>query len=580
MTVHYNEAEDVYELFRVTGKGKVEFSTTPDMLKAKRVVSEELSYTFSKLETDEAKASFLEVNGNMMEYHKTAQAIDGTFDPLKAPSDLDQKAKYLLTPKNVDKKFVSPADRPYIGIGESDMYENALSKSFLEKGGFAKKFKVNVSEEMLESVGKGENPFQGGSSATIKNGTGESNVFIMLRKAAPPEAIAEADALAVKALNAGSNYDPVTLRNMYLMEAGYDGIIKNADEIEMFYPDKLKFIADEFNPATGKIGKLDVTKVDVSPITSRATLQGTFEAKLSSKDFAANKQLLMNTAVNKFVGDIDPKVAEDFSKVYLSGLGIKGKNVVLTTSTHLTDSVESMIKGDVVRILVPEKITNPKLQKKMIESLFDNLNEAAKKLGSEVKAPTGASIKRLITKSRVQYKVPFDNFEAQKKWVQDIVQSQNGSFASRSTGFEIKLPKQVSISANTLEELTDKLLVKTLDYEFLKTDIARQGYTLSKVTDQFVLRGPKLDKPLVAPDIPTLLEKMDYRPQKLSNKLAPKITMIDPDSVTVNFDAGVAVGNKGALKRMLANFEDTNYISSLKKIAGTEKGDIFIRPLG
>lgn len=580
MNVHYNEADGVYEMFKIGKKGKIEYMTTPDIVKAKREISEELVAKFDTLKTDEARQSFLEMNGNMMEYSKVSKSIDGTFDPTKAAAGLDKKTEYLLKPKNVDRKFVSPVDRPYIGGNEADMYENALAKGLAERGGFVKRFKVKAPEEMLDAVSKGNKPFTGGKAINIINQTGTDDVLVMIRKAATPEAIAEAEALAVKALNAGSNFDAVALRNMYLMEAGYDGIIKSATEVEMFYPDKLKFIAKEFNPAKGTIGKLDVTKVDANPITTRATMYNTFEGKLSSKTFVANRNILADTAVNKFIGNVDEKSAQDFAKVYLGGLGIKGKNVVLTTSTQLTDSVESMIKGDVVRILVPETITDPKIQRKVVASLLDNLNDAAKKLGSEVKAPTGDAINRLIVKNRIQYKVPFDNYDAQKKWIQNIIEGQNGSFAARSTGFEVKLPKQAPITATTLEELTDKLLVKTLDMDYLKLDLSRQGYTLSKVTDQFVVRGSKLDKPITGKTIPELLEKMNYRPAKISNKLAPKVTQIDPDAVTVKFDAGVAIGNKGSLKRMLSNFEDTNYMASLRKISGGKEGDIFIRPTG
>ena len=589
ITVHYDPDSGLYKMFRPNEKtGIIEAFETPDIIKAKREVSKDLVAKYKTLTSDEAKAAFLEETDNIMQYKIVEDGLDGTFDPSKVTGKLDRRTAALLKPKGVAKNFTSPVDRPYIGTAEADLYESALQEPLKATKGFVGRFKVKATDEMLSRVKKGAMPFEGGKAVTINNGTGDTEVLVLVKYPATPEAIAKADELAAKAIANGSTESAATLRNMYLMESGFDGIVKNRNAVEMFYPDKIKFIASEFNPVTGKIGKLNILKTETSPITARATIERTFNAKLNAKAFVENKKLLIDTAATRFRGNIKLQDAEDFSKLYLSNYGVEGNKISIKLS-NVADSIDadssikaiSRIKDGKAIIEIPKEITNPKAQKEFVKEFFDELKNVADTLGdSKVIAKAGDSFSRLLTKSKAQFKVSFDNTKAQTEWIRGVVEDMKGSFAIRGDSFEVLLPKQKSITAKTLDELIDKVLVNNIDESFLKFDLSKQGYSLSRVGDTFVVRGKDLTTPVTGKDIPDVLEKLNYRPSKISNKYAPKVTMLSPDSVNVSFTNGVAVGDNGSLKRLLASFEDTNHMAKLQKVLSDKNGDIFIRPAG
>ena len=563
-----------------------------DIIKARREVSKGLLAKYNKLPDDAAREAFLAETGSMMQYAKTENAIDNVFDATKGGGTLDPKVKNLLTPKHKAKGFISPVDRPYIGVGEADLYEKALKEELDKTGGFIGRFKVTTSDEMVANISKGKNPFQGSKAVNIMNGSGDTEAFIMIKYPATNQAIAKADELAAKAIANGAEDGAETLRNVYLMEAGFDGIVLDKNTVQMFYPDKLKFIANEFNAATGKIGKLNLESVAADPITSRAVIERSFTGKLSSKAFMANKQMLVDTAAQKFVGKLDLEDANAFTKVYFDGLGIDSSKVSIKLSKSvdhigLDKSIRAYgtIKNGKAVIEIPGEISSPKAQKAFVREFFDELKNVAETLGKDVdtfvkKVPSGSSVSRLLTRSKAQFRVPFSTQKAQTAWLKDVVQSSNGSFISRASGYEVKFPKKAPIFAKDLEELTDKIMVSTLDEGFLKLDLSRQGFSLSRIEDQYILRGKSLTKPITANSIGELLDEVNYRPSKISNKYAPKVVQINEDSVDITFDAGVMIGNRASVRRALANFEDINKVAANKKIVSVEDGDIFIAPSG
>jgi len=585
MTVTYDASVGKYYSFTPESAGSLVMDEFDDLISVNRKVSNKLLERYKGLDASEQK-EFLKRYRNALQYEATDRLLNGGLDPLKVKGQLGPKqADELAALRSARAKdFVSPLDRPYVGRGEAEAFSKVLGKT-----GHVQVMKVKLPDEALSNVKQGKAPFTTGKSVRLVATEQGDEVLAMVRNPAPKEAVRKATVHAQKALASGTIAESeTTLRNMYLMESGFDGIIENADTVQMFYPDKLKIIATEFNPHLGKIGKVTADFKAAEP-TIQSTVRRSFRATVSGDEFARSNKLVTAVA-SDMKGDLNGKDIEKMTRTILAGKGVDASKITvkLTDATDVLTgkdyAAQAIFKGGQVELRLPSRISTPKAQKKLIKELFDPAEGEFKNiidtLGDASKAKSMVYPK-LTKKMSAVFKSPFSDPASTEKWLKSGVEDiSKGVFNKTAKGYQVKLPGKNPIEATTLDQLVDRVMLETVDFPYLKFDLARRGYKIEKVSDGFIVRGKGLDKPIKGNSVNEVAEQINYRPKKISNKFAPQVSMLDMNAVEVRFDNGMAVGDKKGISQMLSNFEDMDYVARLKKIGNYDTGEVFITPSG
>lgn len=586
ITIHREPGTSKYYVFAPTKNADVTEEVFDDMISARRRVSKGLYTKLKSLDKENAE-EFIHLHKNMLQYESTSSILDGGLDPLKVKGYVGPKqAEELkaLRPKRA-RDFVSPIDRPYIGAGEAE----AMEKVFGKGNAYVRVVKAEIGDDVIGRVKQGKPMFQTMRPIRVKASSKGSDILVMVRNPADKNAIAVADDLVNKAIKRGATETPETLRSMYLMEAGFDGIIEGDDIVQMFYPDKAKLVASTFNPHTGKIG-LPKDFVEEEPATIRNTVSRMYRGIVGAEQFSKNRGLVTQAAEN-MKGNLKQSEVQRFVRLLLAEQDVPinkvtvkvGKKANAIDSANNSMVLAKMTKEGGVIIEVPGSITTPKAQRQFLHDLFDSKTGQLKDV---VEALGGTSKKKIVSprltrREQMFYQSPFSDAASTEKWLRSsVVDIAKGKFNKTANGYEIKLPGKRPITAKTLEEATDRLLLETTDFAYIKFDMAKQGYSITKSKELYTVRGEGLVEPVTGKSINEVVDKLNYRPQKISNKFAPKVNLISDDSVEITFENGVVLGNKRSMKQMLSKFEDMDYITSRKKLGDYESGQVFVTPAG
>jgi len=583
MTVHKEMGTSKYYVYAPTKGAGVTEEVFDDMVGARRRVSRGM-YDKLKGLSGSDKDEYINLHKNMLQYEATSRVLDGGLDPLKVKGYVDPKRAEQLKKLRVKRAsdFVSPIDRPYIGTGEADTMQKIFGDT-----GYVKVVKAEVGDEALGRVAKGQDMFSSKRPIRIKASTEGEDVLVMVRRPATPDAINIADRMAQKAVAKGAPESAEALRAMYLMEAGFDGIVESDDVVQMFYPDKLKLVASEFNPHTGKIG-LAKNFVDESEATVRDTVSRMYKGTVSAKQFARNNKLV-TAAAEGMKGELNQDQVQRFVRLVLADqdVPVNKISVKIGTKADVIDSADAMAlartaSGGRITIEVPGRITTPKAQKQFIKELFDpesgQLKDVVEAFGGKGKK---IAVPKMGKATSALYRSPFTSAGDTEKWLRSsVVDVAGGTFDKTAAGYQVKLPGRNPITGSNLEEITDRILLETTDFSYVKFDMARRGYNITKKGKVFTVRGKDLTEPITGKSVNEVADKIGYRPQKISNRFAPKVNMVSEDAVDITFENGVAIGNKRSVKQLLAKFEDMEHMTSLKKISGYDTGEVYVTPAG
>ena len=550
-----------------------------DIIGARRKVAQGLNSRLKDLE-GEARREFIRLHKNMLQYEVTSQAIDGAFDPAKVKGYVGPKeAEAMKAGGKRAKDFVSPVDRPYVGANEAEQ----LKKVFGGKG-YVQTMKVAVPEDALSNIAKGKRPFTSGMPLDVQAVDEGTDAFIMVRNPATPEAIEEASVMTRKAIANGAAESEDALRSMYLMESGFDGIVEQGGRVRMFYPDKVKLLATKFDPTTGKIGNPTTVKAEEPGLENFVTRQ--YEATIGAKPFAESRRVITQAA-SQLKGELDVNNLEQMSRMILASKGVDPAKVTVKASSFADAADEGAdymtqvhIKGGHVTIRVPRSITTPAKQKKFVKELFDEYKNVIESVGDASKAKK-LVYPRLTKRVTNLYKSPFESVAESEKWLRESVEDiAKGSFSKTARGYQVKLPGKPEIIAESIDEVTDRLMMEMMDPAYLKLDMARRGYKLNVTKDQITVRGAGLDEPVTGKSVNEVADKLNYRPKKISNTFAPKVTIIDENAAKLTFENGTAIGSKRSIKKMLGKFEDMDEAARMQKVSGYETGEVYVKPSG
>lgn len=534
--------------------GEYEVSTHKNALSMNKRLGEIADGQLKGLKGDEA-AEFEGTYRPILMYHQMGKATDYTFDPVKSPNVQDIELKNVEKAKRA-KGYVSPIDRQYLSSIEA--------QDIKKRNAYAGYVDFEPDANTAEAIKKGEPIFDPGSPVEMKQ-VSKSRTFYSFDNPAMGDELAHADNMARKAIEEGSTESFENLRAKFLIEGGYDGAITPEGTIFTPYPERMKIIADNVDPATGK-------PLRVNPKgefrKTRAMVEDTAREKISASEFAGKKKAVAQSLA-KVKGDMmdNRNYVAGISENYLKGTGSDIKKVHVYPNRKVKDVSISKV-GDNLAVHVPDKIDTFGKQKKFINELMENLNKYAGD-GKGVKG----RFDEVLSKSPSKFDLPFTG-TTRDKWLMSVAREEFGATAKK-VGDEIhlKIDGQNKVFKNS-SELGDYLLYRTIDESMLSKLLADDGYKMvGNKKKGYVVSGPD---GVVArgKDAQQVMDALDWKPDKLPNTFAPKNVIIGDGDITFDFDRSTILGSRKQVLQTLSRFADYSQDSQFKMISS--KGDTVI----
>ncbi|MBU6232264.1 hypothetical protein KGP36_06545, partial [Patescibacteria group bacterium] len=160
-----------------------------------------------------------------------------------------------------------------------------------------------------------------------------------------------------------------------------------------------------------------------------------------------------------------------------------------------------------------------------------------------------------------RFQMPFEgDVSAQTKWLDGIMQTEfNGILDSSNGKFTPMIGKGGQLVPlghfNTVQEAYRALAPHFFDDNFIRSDLASQGYNLEKVEGGYRLTGPNLSKPLSG-SLRELLPQVGYEFTKIPDRYAPSNVIVDPATVKMTYDGTTLRGPVRDLAKSLDMFFD------------------------
>jgi len=485
--------------------------------------------------------------------------------------------------------FISPTKRGYISPTEAQDAAYAA----VSGGGSAFKVKIDVDESLASRIVNKKSLLDDASSLRIVEASSdEANALVVLNRAASGDVVQSANAWAQKASNAGGGWSAEEARKFYLIHHGFDGIADSATKtFEAFFPSKVKWITDQIDKATGALRPVTQARLAQSgAVGNKIFLSSKIKASLGPKTLASNGDALATVAMAKFKGTLQSDDVGNFVKQLSSAKGVSAKTVKVEIARGKSNVVDGEIASAISRdadgalvVRVPESITTYKGQRDFVDSLLSDID----KLGAEVVKPgrnyvplKSDAFAKAAGESQSRFTLPFDDEAANAIWLDSVAQSQLGKsrlMRRPDNGYDLRDQNgAVTQSFKDIYEARDALVIESLDQKFLRGDLYKQGYALSGSTQKgFTLSGPGLSKPIYSTDLKGLLSTVNYRPSKISNRLAPSEVIIDRSSTTLKFDGKSLAASPEKIARALSKFENPDELAKMSNIKKSMNGDVF-----
>lgn len=544
-----------YRVTRLTDKG-YDQTNHPNALSMNKQLGEIAEEQLGSIKkgSDEAKA-FEQTYRPLLMYHRAGKATDYTFDPARSPNAEDLEAGKLEKAKR-SKRFVSPIDRQYISSIEAE--------NIRKRNAYSGYVDFEPGESTVKAIKEGGPIFDPGTPRQF-NKVSKSRAFYSFDNPAMGEELAQANQKAAKAIEEGSEESFETLQAKYLMEGGYDGAITPDGKIITPYPEKIKVIADNVDPATGKPLKVDPKG---RAIKTRAMVEDTVREKVSAKEFSGKKKAVAESLA-KVKGDMmdNRQYVADISETYLKGTGSEVQRVNVFPARGVKETTAVDFSEGSLSLRVPEKIDTFGKQKKFIDELVGELNKYAGEGGIK------GTFSNVLSKSPSKFDMPFSG-PMQERWLMSIAREDFGATA-RKVGDEIHLRiDDRNMVFGSSNELGDYLLYRSIDESMLSKLLADEGYVMRGSKKKgYTVSGPDgvVARGSTAKEI---MDVMDWKPDKLPNTFAPKNVVVGDGDIVFDFDRSTILGSKKQVLQTLDRFADYSQDSQFKIISS--KGDTAI----
>lgn len=522
------------------------------------------------------QAEFLKTNDWLINMKRASNGIDTAFDPAKH-IELNDKQRRQIT-KARRKGYVSAADRPYISKIEADEASKAIGPEGFS--GF-----IDVPEDAATRIRKGDNVF--GQSSQVVTPGGNNRAYVGLKKVAGTDLDEPIEQLAQRMAKNG-NVSIDEARRYALRSHGFDGRRLADGSVEVLYPEKIKVLSDMVDPSTGKLVGIDTDK-DITDAVNTATVERAVKARVP-KEAIVNENLVANIS-RRFRERITEPEMNNFVRMYVSNFeGTPNVNVTAKRSAREMMTDEGVLykvsrkSNGTWDIEVPTKLRTPNEQANFMEGLISSINNHLPDIPKGRRVLDVDALKKAIKNSRNTYRAPFESVEASRRWLSDIINKRGQGFIRKTPDglYSMKLPgMKRSAAFATLEDAVDYALRHTMDTSSLKQELARIGHKLTvDKSGKLRVRTPYKGQVIEADNIHELMQKMNWRPEKISNIYAPEHLILEPDAITVQYMQGSALGKRGELLNLINNFEDKQARALAKQLYASPKGEILQEALG
>jgi hypothetical protein len=487
-------------------------------------------------------------------------------------------------PQETGDGFLKPVLRGYVSPTEA---QDIAGVAIANKGQ-AYYVKVPATEDMYRAFADNKSPLNDGDTLIARPLTAEKvNAIVVLTKAAPPEAIAQAEAWAQDSAKRGGNWTPLEARKYYLIQNGYDGIVDPmTGTVESFFPSRVKLIIDKVDQKSGQL----VANGNVPPaggLGNKLSAQAKIQAAFGSSALANSPSALANVMTAKLKGTLNPRDVQNIFTQLSSAKQIGYNSVTIEAVAGTTNAIDKSSFSSVVRnadgsvvIRIPERVTGWDAQREFVSSLIDGIDELGKQSGKAEYTPiANKEFTKAVAKSESKYVLPFSNDETNFAWLRSVVYSEMaGSDLARVSGKVALVDNQGAVKKafEDIYEARDYISRATLDPRFIRSDLYRQGYKLSgKQGEAYTITGPGVTTPIVANTLPEALDKLGYKPSRVSNRLAPREVTIGAERTIASFDGNAFTGSLKDAANALSRFEDPDELAKMVKINQTSEGDVF-----
>ena len=483
--------------------------------------------------------------------------------------------------------FTKPSLRGYLSPTEAQDAAYAA----VANGGQAYRVKVDATPDMMKRIAANKSFLVDGAPLTLTPTTpDEANVLAIITKPADANALAAANEFAQRAAKENAGFSVAEAQKYYLVQNGYDGYIDpQTGAVTTFFPSRMKWVTDQFDVSTGRLLPDTAKRVaESSPLGAKVAIQGKIESSIGKESLASSPEALANVAMAKFKGSLQTPDVQNFVNQLSDAKGIPRSGITVRAVKGTTDALSDRAIVEVAKnpdgsivVTVPERITSFAAQKGFVSDLISGVD----KLGGEAKGTgytpiAGPKLEKAIATAPSRFTLPFDNEAANETWLNSIAKSEySGGSLSRTSDGSYALQDatgKVLGSFKDIYEARDAMLAASLDDRFLRGDLYRQGYKLSgNKTDGYRVAGPGLAKPVEGTSLQDVLKQIDYKPQAISNRLAPTDVQITPDSTIATFDGHTMMASKKAIAATLGKFEDPDELAKMVGVFHRNEGDAF-----
>lgn len=481
----------------------------------------------------------------------------------------------IYTPAKGKVGFVDVADRPYVSRAEADQLAANGGKNYQVLD-----LQVDPARFDPKTIKQNYAPVD------VAVG-GEKNAIVAVSNEASAQEVASAAKLAQEA-------DPAEslpgLRDLYLQKAGYD-FFKNPDgSVHLLYPDQVKLVSANVNPATGKIGGIKTTlhAAGQNPVRVQAMVRQELKVIASGRDIAKSDQMMVDVLSN-FHGDVNNNLLQRISQMYLGENGVDVSKLSVKTKSAADIAQEGMVyarmTGDKIEISVPKAINTAAEQKQFIKELMDEfqnvIQSKSKNAVQKTMAKGGNAYADIYQKGMLRYVPEIADPIQREAWIKSVVRELGGTIEDvPKQGLRYQLPGQPARAVGDYEELLGSLVLDQMDAGMLKSELARKGYRLYEHKDSFGVRGPGIKGEVTATTPQELAKKIGYVPEKLDSRFAPKIADVSGGNVTFEVTSQSALGTRKDLLGFFNKFENKAYVSQLRHLKSNEYGDLIMDPAG
>ena len=499
---------------------------------------------------------------------------------------IENAGAYDPFPDEVSKGFIRPKDRGYVSPTEAQ--DAAFSNS--ANGGLSYHVKIDATPDMMKRIEANKSFLTDGEPLTVSpTSPDEANAIALIKNPATPAALEGAEVFAARTIKENAGWTPTLAKRYYLTQQGFDGVLNGDGTAQVFFPSRMKWITDQFDAQTGKLLPKSQAAAAQGALGSKLAIQGRIEASIGKESLAGSPQVLANVAMAKFKGTLQEPDVQGFSQQLIDARAIDHSGVDVRKIASAVDTLGNGKSAEVIKnpdgtitVNVPNKITSFDAQKAFVTDLVGGIDKLASEGAKSTKLTTlnNPRFQRAVDTSQSRFTLPFDTEAANRTWLNSVAQSEfNGSTLTRLKGGSYALQDSTGKVLGNYPDLPsarDAMLMSSLDEKFIRGDLARQGYKLTGQKGQtYTLSGPNLAKPLAGNDLQGLLSQIDYKPSRISNRLAPSDVQITPNSTSVTFDGKTMMASKRGVAQTLAKFEKPEDLAGMIGIKHSLSSDTF-----